>query len=77
MPEPITTFIAVLLKAGFVMLVLNEIRGLVLVAPIMYGIYAAGGTWMAIWIGVCSLGGVAASVFVPMFAFKKVRKALA
>ena len=26
---------------------------------------------MAIWLGICALGGIALSVIVPMFAYKK------
>ncbi len=64
--------LAALLKIGAVAFVLNEIRGLVLAAPVIYGLYLSGGTPMAIWIAACSLGGIALSVIVPMIAVKKI-----
>lgn len=70
----ITTLIDVLLKLGAVGLVLNEIRGVVLAVPVLYGIYQAGGTWMAIWLGISSLGGIALSVIIPVIAARKVKK---
>ena len=36
--------------------------------------YQAGGTLMAIWLGICSLGGIALSVIVPLIAAKKIKK---
>ncbi|MXP40224.1 hypothetical protein GRI75_01020 [Altererythrobacter soli] len=66
--------LGLLLKTSVVLLVLNEVRGLVLAAPVIYGMYQAGGSLMAIWIGLCSLAGIALSVIVPMFAARKVQK---
>lgn len=66
--------LAWLLKFGAVALVVNEIRGLILVAPVMYGLWMSGGTPMAIWIAVCSLGGIALSVIVPIFAMRKLNR---
>ena len=60
-----------LLRAGALLLVLNEIRGLILAAPVLYAIYHTGGTATAIWLGICSLGGIALSVVVPALALKK------
>ena len=60
-----------LLKAGVGLFVFNEIRGLVLAAPVLYGMYAAGGTLMAIWIAVCSLAGIALSILGPLFVARK------
>ena len=37
------------------MFMLNELRGVVLAVPMLYGMYQAGGTLMAIWLGICSL----------------------
>jgi hypothetical protein len=51
--------------------VANEVRGFILAAPVIYGMYAAGGTWMALWLGVCSLGGIALSVAAPVFVARK------
>lgn len=69
--------LAWLLKFGAVALVVNEIRGLILVAPVMYGLWMSGGTPMAIWIAVCSLGGIALSVIVPIFAMRKLNRYVA
>lgn len=60
-----------LLKSAFVMFMLNELRGVVLAVPVLYGMYQAGGTLMAIWLGICSLGGIALSVVVPIVAEKR------
>lgn len=61
------------IKVGAAFVVLNEIRGLILAAPVMYGIYEAGGTLTAIWIGFCSLLGIAISVAVPILLARKLR----
>ena len=63
--------LAALLKVGAVAIIFNEVRGLVLAAPVLYGLYLSGGTAMAIWVAFCSLAGIALSVIVPMFAVKK------
>lgn len=60
-----------LVKAGLAALVANEVRGFILAAPVLYGMYEAGGTIMAIWLGVCSLAGIALSVFAPLFVARK------
>ena len=65
--------LAALLKVGAVLLVFNEVRGLVLAAPVFYGMYQAGGSLMAIWLGVCSLGGIALSVIVPMYGAARLK----
>ena len=65
--------LSLLLKAGAVFLAINEIRGLILAGPVLYSLYASGGTVTAIWIGICSLGGIALSVLVPLFAAKKLQ----
>jgi hypothetical protein len=54
-------------------LVANEVRGLILAAPVLYAMYETGGTLMAIWVGTCSLAGIALSVIVPLFVAKKLR----
>ena len=59
------------LGTGAALLVLNEVRGLVLAAPVLYGIYQAGGSLAAIWIGICSLTGIALSVLLPLIAVRK------
>ncbi|MBL4858449.1 MAG: hypothetical protein JKY36_04520 [Erythrobacter sp.] len=63
--------LAALLKVGAVAMIFNEVRGLVLAAPVLYGMWASGGTAMAIWLGICALGGIALSAIVPLFAYRK------
>lgn len=71
----LTSPILDLLAKGFaVLLVANEVRGIILTAPVFYGLYQAGGTLMAIWMAICSLGGIALSVVVPLFAARKLKK---
>lgn len=65
------TIFRLLAKAGLAALVANEIRGLVLAVPVLYAMYEAGGTAMAIWLGFCSLAGIAISVVVPLFIARK------
>ena len=64
---------AILVKTGVALLVANEIRGLVLAAPVFYAMYTAGGTAMAVWLGLCSLGGIAISVAAPLFIGRKLK----
>ena len=73
MNETLSIFVAVLLKAGMGLLVANEIRGLILAGPVLFGMYTAGGTWMAIWVAVCSLAGIALTVVAPMFVARKLK----
>lgn len=65
------------LRSAALLLALNEIRGLMLAAPVFYAMYQSGGSLMAIWLGISSLLGIALSVIVPMFALKKIEKKLA
>ena len=74
MSDRVRLLLALCLRAGAVLLVANEIRGLILVAPILYAMVQAGGSAMAIWIGLCSLGGVALSVAVPMLLVARLPK---
>lgn len=74
MTNSLALLIGLLLKAGAAMIAVNEIRGLILAGPVLYSVYESGGTLMAIWIGICSLGGIALSVIVPLFAAAKIRK---
>jgi len=73
----LSTLIGTLLKAGAVLFVLNEIRGVVLALPVLWGMYQAGGTLMAIWLGFSSLAGIALSVLIPAIAANKLRKRFA
>ena len=63
--------VRLLVKAGLAALVANEVRGLILAGPVLYGIYEAGGTAMAIWLAFCSLAGIAISVLGPLFVARK------
>ena len=72
--ESLSTLGSMLLKVGAVAFVFNEIRGVILAVPVLWGMYEAGGTWMAIWLGISSLGGIALSVIVPVFAARKIKK---
>ena len=74
MSGSLSMIIAALLKASAVLLVFNEVRGLILAAPVLYGLYEAGGSLMAIWIAFCSLAGIALSVVVPMIAAARLKK---
>lgn len=67
-----SSFVDLVLKGAAAALIVNEVRGFVLAAPVLYGMYHAGGSLMAIWLGFCSLAGIALSVIVPLFAAKKV-----
>jgi hypothetical protein len=65
--------VRLLVKAGLAALVANEVRGLVLAGPVLYAMYEAGGTAMAIWLGFCSLAGIALSVIAPLFVARKLK----
>ncbi|HZB69556.1 MAG TPA: hypothetical protein VE403_04245, partial [Sphingomicrobium sp.] len=71
MTEIFSTLTALLVKAGIVALVANEVRGFILAAPVLYGMYLSGGTMMALWLGFCSLAGIALSVAAPVFVARK------
>lgn len=73
----LSALLSLLMKAGFALLVANEVRGFVLAAPVLYAMYEAGGTLMALWIGFCSLAGIAISVVAPLFVAKKLKTRLA
>ena len=63
--------VRLIVKAGLGLLVANEVRGIVLAGPVLYGMYEAGGTAMAVWLAFCSLSGIALSVFAPLFLARK------
>ena len=69
--------LGVLLKIGGVALLFNEVRGLVLAAPVLWAMWESGGTLMALWVGFCSLAGIALSVVVPLFAARKLKQRFA
>ena len=73
MAELFSTLAGLLVKLGIVALVANEVRGFVLAAPVLYAMYLSGGTAMALWLGVCSLAGIALSVAAPVFVVRKLK----
>jgi hypothetical protein len=60
-------------KLGVLLLVLNEVRGFILAAPVFYALWHSGGTLMA-WLAFCSLAGIALSVIVPLIAARWVKR---
>jgi hypothetical protein len=56
---------------GAVLLVANEVRGLILAAPVMYALWLSGGTFMAWWLAFSSLAGIALSVALPWWLAKR------
>jgi hypothetical protein len=62
-----------LVKLGLAALVANEVRGLILAGPVLYGLYQSGGTAMAMWLAFCSLAGIALSVVGPLFVARKLK----
>lgn len=58
-----------LLALGGIALIANEIRGLILAVPVLYGM-AHASTWAALWVGFCSIAGIALSVVVPAIIWK-------
>lgn len=64
------------LRSAAFLLALNEVRGIVLAAPVFYAMYQAGGTLTAIWLGFSSLAGIALSVVIPLVVVRKVEKKL-
>ncbi len=73
MAELFSTLAGLLVKAGIVALVANEIRGFVLAAPVLYGMYLSGGTMTALWVGACSLAGIFLSIAAPVFVARKLK----
>lgn len=73
MSQALSKFVGLLLKSAIVVLVANEVRGLVLAVPVLYAMWASGGTLMAMWIGFCSMAGIALSVALPILVVRKLR----
>ncbi|HEU4956122.1 MAG TPA: hypothetical protein VFT40_00695 [Sphingomicrobium sp.] len=65
--------VPLLIKAGLGLILANEVRGVILAGPVLYGMYEAGGTAMAIWLAACSLAGIALSVIGPLFVARKLK----
>jgi hypothetical protein len=62
---------APVLKVGVIALLVNEIRGFILAAPVLYAMYRTGGTWTAMWLGFCALAGIAISVAGPLWVARR------
>jgi hypothetical protein len=71
MSASISGLVELLTKAGLAIVLANEVRGAAVAAPVLYGMYAAGGTLMVVWLGFCSLAGIALSVAGPLFVARK------
>jgi hypothetical protein len=69
----LSTLVNARAKSALVLLLTNEVRGLILAGPVLYAMNQAGGTLMIIWLGFCSLAGIVLSVVVPMVVAKQVR----
>ena len=67
----VSAFARLVIKAGLALFLANEVRGFVLAAPVLYGMYEAGGTVMAVWLGICSLAGIALTVVGPLLVARK------
>ena len=67
----LASMLDLIVKSAIFALAVNELRGMVLAVPVLYGMWQAGGTIMALWLGFCSLGGIALSVVVPVFAARR------
>lgn len=72
MTSSVALFLNSILKIGAIVVIFNELRGLILAGPVIYAMYQAGGTLTAIWLGLCSLGGIALSVIVPIVVARKI-----
>ena len=71
MSASISTLLGLLAKAGLALLLANEVRGVAVAAPVLYGMYEAGGTAMAVWLGICSLAGIALTVIAPLLVARR------
>jgi hypothetical protein len=74
MSATLSTLLSLTAKAGVAAVIFNEVRGAVLAVPVLYAMYLSGGSLMAIWLGFCSLAGIALSVVVPIIATRKLER---
>ena len=74
MSATLSTLLGAFLKIGWLALIFNEVRGAVLAVPVLYAMYNSGGSAMAMWVGFCSLAGIALSVIVPIVAARRIQK---
>lgn len=75
MADALSILVKLLARAGLALFLANEVRGFFLAAPVLFGMYRAGGTAMAIWLGFCSLAGIALSVCGPLLVARKLKLA--
>ena len=47
MSATLSTLLAAFLKVGWIALIFDEVCGAILAVPVLYGMYQAGGSWMA------------------------------
>jgi hypothetical protein len=73
MSGPLSALAGLAVKAGLALFLANEVRGFVFAAPVLYGMYRAGGTIMAVWLGICSLAGIALTVVGPLLVARKLK----
>jgi hypothetical protein len=73
MTDLVSALPRLLVNAGILAFLANEVRGFVLAAPVLYAMYMAGGTWMAMWLGFCSLAGIALSVAAPWWVARRLK----
>ena len=73
MSDFISSLAGLLVKSGIGALFVNEVRGLVLAGPVIFTMYRSGGAGMAMWLGFCSLAGIAISVVAPILLAKRLK----
>ena len=73
--------LSLLLKFGAALLVANEIRGVIMAAPLIWKLYDFGGSQWDLFITLCMLCGIALSMIIPLmlaaWAKEKLEKKLA
>jgi hypothetical protein len=61
-------------KAGLALVILWEVRGAILAAPVLYGLWLSGGTLMAIWLAICTLAGIAITTVAPVLVLRRLAR---
>lgn len=62
-----------LIRAGVVAILANEVRGFVVAAPVLYVMFRSGGNLMTIWLCFCALVGVALTTVAPLIVARKLK----
>jgi len=52
----------------------NQVRGILLAAPVIVSLIKAGGAPMAFWVGLCMMFGIMVEVCGPILVWKAARK---